>query len=366
MHQLPAAWTLRLTMCLHSTMPTMPETSSHPAPPLQLSASAAIGTAPSSTVVSHVAQTGSKSRQALLMTCRVLFSHPMDTPSRKEPYWTLRRLLHSSRSDWHSTCTCFALVVWPKSLASVVSPTSHSSQSVVHLGVAPAWSVGRVHEVEAIVLPKVTSDLPLHPVPFAGGWQHLWGLQLADPEVGNPGGIDILLGVDIFSDVLLHGRRSGPRGSPTAIETHFGWVLAGAVDCSQPPTQVVAHHTSILSGDDLRKFWEIEELSTGSPVLSPEEQSVLTHFLGSHHRDKDGRFTLPLPRRPDAKPLGESRSLTVRRFLSLERSLRAKDQFQEFRSVIEEYFEMDHANLFPLQISIGLVRKSSTSRCTRW
>ena len=110
----------------------------------------------------------------------------------------------------------------------------------MHLGVAPAWSVGRVHEVEAIVLPKVTSDLPLHPVPFAGGWQHLWGLQLADPEFGNPGGIDILLGVDIFSDVLLHGWQSGPRGSPTAIETRFGWVLAGAVDCSQPPTQVVA------------------------------------------------------------------------------------------------------------------------------
>ena len=71
MHQLPAAWTLHSTMCLHSTMPTIPETSSHPAPPLQLSASAAIGTAPSSTVVSHVALTGSKSRQVLLMTCHV-------------------------------------------------------------------------------------------------------------------------------------------------------------------------------------------------------------------------------------------------------------------------------------------------------
>ena len=110
----------------------------------------------------------------------------------------------------------------------------------------------------------------------------------------------------------------------------------------------MAHHTSVLSGDDLlRKFWEIEELSTGSPVLSPEEQSVLTHFQGSHRRDKDGRFTVPLPRRPDAKPLGESRSLTVRRFLSLERSLRAKDQFQEFSNVIKEYFEMDHAELVP-------------------
>ena len=53
-----------------------------------------------------------------------------------------------------------------------IGGVSHQSlgQSVVHLSVAPVWSVGRVHEVEAIVLPKVTSDLPLHPVPFAGGW----------------------------------------------------------------------------------------------------------------------------------------------------------------------------------------------------
>jgi len=46
-------------------------------------------------------------------------------------------------------------------------------------------------------------------------------------------------------------------------------------------------------------------------------------------------------------PLGESRSLAVRRFLSLERSLRCKDQFQGLGDVIEEYFEMGHAELVP-------------------
>ena len=47
-------------------------------------------------------------------------------------------------------------------------------------------------------------------------------------------------------------------------------------------------------------------------------------------------------------PLGESRSLAVRRFLTLERSLRSKNCFEDFSAVIEEYFEMGHAEPVPL------------------
>ena len=127
------------------------------------------------------------------------------------------------------------------------------------------------------------------------------------------------------------------------IETCFGWVLAGAVDCDRPQSRIVSHHTSVLSGDDLlRKFWEVEELSSGCPTLSPEEQSVVSHFQSYHRRDEVGRFVVPLPRKPD-----ESRSQAVRRFLSLERSLRAKDRFQEFGEVIDEYLQMNHAELVP-------------------
>ncbi len=81
----------------------------------------------------------------------------------------------------------------------------------------------------------------------------------------------------------------------------------------------------------------MEELSAGCPVRTPEEQSVVSHFQAHHRRDDEGRFVVPLPLKSDAKPLGESRSLAVRRFLSLERSLRAKNQFSEFSEVIDEY-----------------------------
>ena len=52
---------------------------------------------------------------------------------------------------------------------------------------------------------------------------------------------------------------------------------------------------------------------------------------------------MPLPRKPNAEPLGESRSQAVRRILALERSLHHKDKFCEVDSVIQEYFTLGHA-----------------------
>ena len=57
---------------------------------------------------------------------------------------------------------------------------------------------------------------------------------------------------------------------------------------------------------------------------------------------------MPLPKKPQAKPLGESRTQAVRRFLSLERSLHSKNQFKEFSDVMDEYFMLEHAELVPV------------------
>ena len=84
-----------------------------------------------------------------------------------------------------------------------------------------------------------------------------------------------------------------------------------------------------------------------TPVMSAEEHCVVKHFNDSHSRAADGRFIVPLPRKPEPGVLGESRSSAVRRFLSLERSLHARGQFEEFSKVMSEYFEMEHAEEVP-------------------
>ena len=131
---------------------------------------------------------------------------------------------------------------------------SHHSvgHSIAQFKIAPiVRDGGGPMEVEAIVLPKVTSDLPLHSVPYDSNRRHLSGILLADPNFGTPGSVDVLLGVDVFVSVLLHSRRLGPPGSSVALETRFGWVLAGGVKSNQPPTHVTSNHASVLAGYDL-------------------------------------------------------------------------------------------------------------------
>ena len=138
------------------------------------------------------------------------------------------------------------------------------------------------YSITAIAVPRVTCDLPLQPVCNSSRWKHLLNLSLADPDFGIPGRIDLLLGADIYADVLLHGRWYGPPGTPTAFETQFEWVLTGRTN---------AHSASHLT-------------------------------VASHHS-------------------------TVRRFISLERSLHSKGYFQEFSAVMEEYFQLGHAEPVP-------------------
>ena len=134
------------------------------------------------------------------------------------------------------------------------------------------------------------------------------GIDLADSHFGQPGKIDVLLGVDIFVQVLRNGRWTGPPGSPVSFETEFGWVLAGEINnTSSHNGHVTSHHVSLENGDDiLQKFWEIEQQPLGEPKLTPEEKTVVQHFRANHVQGSDGRFIVPLPRKPDAKKLGES------------------------------------------------------------
>ncbi len=98
----------------------------------------------------------------------------------------------------------------------------------------------------------------------------------------------------------------------------------------------------------MRKFWEIEESPKAASNLSPQERTVMRHFSDTHTQKEDGRFVVPLPKNPDSKPLGESRVQAVRRFLSLETSLQAINQFMEFATVMEEYMNLHHAEVVPV------------------
>ena len=112
--------------------------------------------------------------------------------------------------------------------------------------------------------------------------------------------------------------------------------------------RLVTYHANLASHDDiLRRFWEIEDSQIS---LSPEERATVQHFELNHSRASSGRFVVSLPKRKNIRSLGESRSQVVNRFLSLERTLHAKGQFNDLSTVMQEYFDLGMQSLSLLEI----------------
>ena len=208
-------------------------------------------------------------------------------------------------------------------------------------------SEGKTLDMEALVLPKITSVLPSHPIPFSRKWKHLMNISLADPDFDTPGNVYLLLGADIFSRVVLYGRLFGPTETTSALKTCFGWVLAGVVHGRQQPAQSGICCFSTPVDDLLKRFWEIEYCLLQQPVFSLDEQPVVEHFHIAHIWDRTKRYFVPLPMKTDVTPLGESRSLAVGRFKALERSLWAKSQYDGFTSRCGNILRWITQNTYP-------------------
>ena len=134
-----------------------------------------------------------------------------------------------------------------------------------------------------------------------------------------------------------------------ALKTHFGWVLIGAINSERQQRSETCCIATESTKDLLRRFWEIEDPNLQQPALSSEEKMAVRHFKESHARDDTGRFIVPLPMKENADLFGETRSLSVRRFRSFERSLSSNGKFDAFAEVIKEYFEQEHAEPVPLR-----------------
>src|SRR5215469_10430411 len=80
-------------------------------------------------------------------------------------------------------------------------------------------------KVSCAVLPQITEATPTMKLNVSS-WKIPSDIQLANPTFSDPGSIDILLGAELFYELLLPERRT-KRGHPVLQKTVFGWTLCG-------------------------------------------------------------------------------------------------------------------------------------------
>ena len=107
-----------------------------------------------------------------------------------------------------------------------VNVGANSSKSWTTLNISSSLDSAFNASAVGYVLPQVTTLIPTAPLDPAR-FAIFKNLELADSNFYSPSKIDILIGADHFYELLREGFVRSHPGGPIAMNTVFGWVIAG-------------------------------------------------------------------------------------------------------------------------------------------
>ncbi|XP_055918591.1 uncharacterized protein LOC129950692 [Eupeodes corollae] len=164
----------------------------------------------------------------------------------------------------------------------------------------------------------------------------------ADPQCFIPNKIDILLGSDVFFNILSDGKIIHPSGSPTAQNTAFGWILAGNIS-SDSQQQFKIFTTAIDLDYLLQRFLGYEDFPNIHSSQSDVHEQIENHFVSTHCVRPDGRYVIRLPFKTSTVEFGNSRNAALRVLHSIERRfVNNPDLKQEYIRFMREYELLGH------------------------
>jgi len=139
-------------------------------------------------------------------------------------------------------------------------------------------------------------------------WKFPKDIKLADEEFDQPGSIDLLIGTEIFYEMLRSGRMTRPGIYPVLRETVLGLTLTG-----RTPATTKRHdrqHIFLLREDNslehnLNRSREVEPMEPST--MTTEQQVCKQHVITHKTQQNDGRSAVRLPTKMDPKQLGSSR-----------------------------------------------------------
>ncbi|GBM77304.1 hypothetical protein AVEN_102825-1, partial [Araneus ventricosus] len=141
-----------------------------------------------------------------------------------------------------------------------------------------------------------------------------------------PDKIDMLLGAEIFYELLRPGQIYAQNSQLLLQNTVFDYDVSGSVD------QVAEDrvHCGLILDDDLNKtlkqFWEIESVDVKS-AGDTEASLCEEHFVRTHKRNEEGRYVVSMALSRDPSCLGNSKDMAVRQLNSLWKRLSRDSEY---------------------------------------
>ncbi|XP_029663492.1 uncharacterized protein LOC115235692 [Formica exsecta] len=240
----------------------------------------------------------------------------------------------------------------PISVSAVGGINAGTFQHATHIFISHRESLAPSLSTTALILKSLTSYTPRRHVDLSS-LSYLSDLPRADSDPTSSDPINLIIGADLYSDIIRDGIRRGSVGQPFAQNSIFGWIISGPLTSleSNDPSQstmtsvhctrgsISAHHTisSPSLEEELRRFWEVEELPRQTH-LTPHEKQCEEHFRSTHSRDSNGRYIVRLPfKRGPPIDIGNSKLREEKMLNSSLRELLDKSElateYREFRVI---------------------------------
>nr|CAH7760137.1 unnamed protein product [Callosobruchus chinensis] len=139
--------------------------------------------------------------------------------------------------------------------------------------------------ISCYILPTITGVIPNVPINTVE-LNIPSNISLADPSFCEPCGIDILIGAELFWELLLNNEIRLGKGLPILHKTKLGYIISGpiALARNRVSTSLCCLATDTDVQTQLNKFWEVEEVDY-KQVLSKEQELCETHFLNTTTRE---------------------------------------------------------------------------------
>ncbi|GFY08355.1 integrase catalytic domain-containing protein [Trichonephila clavipes] len=190
------------------------------------------------------------------------------------------------------------------------------------------------------VINKILGMIPHHDLDSS--MRELFGdISLADPAFYKSGPIDVLLGVDLTLPLLKGQTLSLDKDKPFAIRSELGWIIGGKANSSGQNSFHV-NHIQLVSDHLINKFWELDSVPRAKPLTSLEE-ACEDHFVKTHSRDENGRYTVRLSFHTSPTRLGNSKQNAICRLISVECHLISNpDKYKLYRNFMKEYLDIKH------------------------
>ncbi|GFX69298.1 DUF1758 domain-containing protein [Trichonephila clavipes] len=139
-------------------------------------------------------------------------------------------------------------------------------------------------ELDMLVVKKITDFIPQKALEINSDFSNF--VELADSNFNVPGKIDLLLGANIFYELLKLERIKIKDSQLLLVNSVFGYIVTGNLD-SINETKA---HCGLIRDEDLNKtlekIWKVEE-----PIVKNKERLICEeHYANTHFRTKEGNM----------------------------------------------------------------------------